>query len=61
MRACAGAAANTTYCTGELGAGIPGGCATLNVQGTTYYLFRNTWFSHSYGANGVHYRVVPAL
>jgi hypothetical protein len=39
MRACAGAAANTTYCTGELVAAIPVGCATLNVQGTTYSLF----------------------
>jgi hypothetical protein len=29
------------------------------VNGATYYLCGNTWFSPSYGANGVYYRVVP--
>jgi len=29
------------------------------VNGTTYYLCGNTWFTASYGANGVFYRVVP--
>ena len=55
------AAANTnlTYSMGEIVATIPAGCATPNVQGTTYYLCGNTWFSPSYGANGVYYRVVP--
>jgi hypothetical protein len=32
----------------------------MNVQGKTYYLCGNTWFSPSYGANGVTYRVIPA-
>ena len=28
-------------------------------NGTTYYLSGNTWFQPLYGANGVHYQVVP--
>jgi len=43
----------------EIVAAIPAGCATPVVQGVTYYLCGNTWFSASYGANGVYYRVVP--
>lgn len=31
----------------------------MNVIGNTYYLCGNTWFSPSYGANGIYYRVVP--
>ena len=38
---------------------LPAGCITPTVQGTTYYLCGNTWFSAAYGANGVYYRVVP--
>jgi hypothetical protein len=30
------------------------------VQGQTYYLNGNTWFSPAYGANGIYYRVVVA-
>jgi hypothetical protein len=31
----------------------------LTRQGSTYYLCGNTWFSPSYGAGGVSYKVVP--
>lgn len=39
---------------------LPAGCISPDVGGRTYYLCGNTWFSPAYGANGVHYRVVPA-
>jgi hypothetical protein len=57
----AAANANLTYSMGEIVATIPAGCTTPNLQGTTYYFCfsGNTWFSPSYGANGVYYRVVP--
>jgi hypothetical protein len=29
------------------------------MNGATYYVCGNTWFSPAYGANGVYYRVVP--
>jgi hypothetical protein len=38
---------------------LPMGCTSPNVQGETYYLCGNAWFSPSFGANGVYYRVVP--
>jgi hypothetical protein len=44
---------------GQLVGVLPAGCITPTVQGTTYYLCGNTWFSAAYGANGVYYRVVP--
>ena len=53
-----GAAATPTYTVGQIAATLPAGCITPNVQGTTYYLCGNTWFSAAYGANGVYYRVV---
>jgi hypothetical protein len=53
------AAANMTYYLGEIVAAIPAGCAVPIVNGITYYLCGNTWFSASYGANGIFYRVVP--
>jgi hypothetical protein len=56
----AAAASNLAYSMGEIVATIPSGCTTPNVQGTTYYVCGNTWFSASYGANGVYYRVVTA-
>jgi len=31
----------------------------VNKGGSTYYLNGNTWFKPAYGANGVHYVVVP--
>ena len=48
------------YTTGQIVAKLPAGCITPTVQGTTYYLCGNTWFSAAYGANGVYYRVVPS-
>ena len=53
------AAVNASYSMGEIVAAIPAGCAVPVVNGTTYYLCGNTWFTASYGANGVFYRVVP--
>jgi hypothetical protein len=47
------------YSMGQMVAALPAGCITPTVQGTTYYLCGNTWFSAAYGANGVYYRVVP--
>ena len=53
-----GAAAPPSYAVGQIVAALPAGCITPNVQGTTYYLCGNTWFSPAYGANGTYYRVV---
>ncbi len=55
-----GAAAAPTYAMGQIVASLPAGCITPTVQGTTYYLWSNTWFSAAYGANGVYYRVGPS-
>jgi hypothetical protein len=52
------AAAYANYTMGEIVPRIPAGCATPVVNGITYYLCGNTWFSASYGANGAYYRVV---
>jgi hypothetical protein len=38
----------------------PCGTPVSGRLGSTYYLYGNTWFKPSYGANGVYYRVVPA-
>jgi hypothetical protein len=38
---------------------LPAGSMSINKNGQTYYLYGNTWFQPSYGANGVFYRVVP--
>src|SRR5205814_5025506 len=38
-------AAQATYTVGQIVATLPAGCITPNVQGTTYYLCGNTWFS----------------
>jgi hypothetical protein len=53
------AAAYANYSMGEIVPVMPTGCATPIVNGITYYLCGNTWFSASYGANGIFYRVVP--
>jgi len=55
----AGSAASPTYVMGGIYTTLPAGCASPDVQGQTYYLCGNTWFSPSYGANGVYHRVVP--
>src|SRR5213076_2661295 len=49
-----------TYSIGQIVGTLPAGCITPTVQGTTFYLCGNTWFSAAYGANGVYYRVVTA-
>src|SRR4029077_14056208 len=53
------AAPTVSYAVGQIVAVLPADCITPTVQGTTYYLCGNTWFSAAYGANGVYYRVVP--
>ena len=40
-------------------AALPGGAMAVNKNGQTYYLSGNTWFLPAFGANGVHYTVVP--
>ena len=53
-------AANVTYQMGAVYGALPAGCISPKVSGGgTYYLCGNTWFSPSYGANGVLYQVVP--
>jgi len=47
-----------SYSIGQMVGVLPAGCITPTVQGTTYYLCGNTWFSAAYGANGTYYRVV---
>ena len=59
--AAANANAAAAYAMGAVYGALPAGCITPNVSGGgTYYLCGNTWFSPAYGANGVHYTVVPA-
>jgi hypothetical protein len=50
----------TSYVMGVSYAALPAGSMAINKNATTYYLNGNTWFKPSYGANGVHYVVVPA-
>ena len=57
--AASNASAAASYTMGAIYTTLPAGCATPEVQGQTYYLCGNTWFSPSYGANGIFYRVVP--
>src|SRR5260370_530934 len=47
------------YTMGQMVATLPPGCITPDVNGQTYFLCGNTWFSAAYGASGVYYRVVP--
>src|SRR5271165_3211476 len=59
--AAANANAAAAYAMGAVYGALPAGCITPNVSGGgTYYLCGNTWFQPAYGANGVHYTVVPA-
>ena len=48
-----------SYSMGQIVSILPAGCITPNVGSGTYYLCGNNWFSPSYGAGGVYYRVVP--
>jgi hypothetical protein len=38
---------------------LPPGATIQTIGNVTYYLYNGVWFSPSYGANGVYYRVVP--
>src|SRR5271165_3858680 len=59
--AAANANVAAAYAMGAVYGALPAGCITPNVAGGgTYYLCGNTWFQPAYGANGVHYTVVPA-
>jgi hypothetical protein len=55
----AGASSPAPYAMGAIYSTLPTGCTMPSVQGETYYLCGNTWFSPFFGANGVSYRVVP--
>jgi hypothetical protein len=56
----AGFAAGSTYALGAIYPSLPAGCAYSPVGAVTYYRCGTAWFSSSYGANGVYYRVVAA-
>lgn len=53
-------AAGSAYAMNSIYAALPAGCTYTPVAGATYYLCNGAWFSPSYRANGVYYRVVPA-
>jgi hypothetical protein len=55
----AGVAAGSAYAMGAIYATLPAGCVSSPFGGVTYYRCGATWFSPSYGANGLYYRVVP--
>lgn len=56
----AGVAAGTSYAMGSIYMALPPACVYTPIASTTYYQCNGVWFSPSYGANGVYYRVVPA-
>lgn len=49
-----------TYVMGGIYPALPAGCTQSSSGGGSYYSCNGTWFSASFGANGVYYRVVPA-
>jgi hypothetical protein len=55
----AGVAAGESYAMGAIYTTLPAGCVYSTVGPSNYYSCNGTWFSPSYGANGVYYRVVP--
>lgn len=55
----AGAALPASYPMGASFAALPPGSTSVSKNGQTYYLNGNTWFQPAFGANGVHYTVVP--
>jgi hypothetical protein len=55
----ANAAASAAYAYGDVYAALPAGCGYASYSGRAYYNCGAVWFSPSYGANGVYYRVVP--
>jgi len=56
----AAGAENTAYAMGAIYPTLPPGAMLQTIGNATYYLANGVWFSPSYGANGVYYRVVPA-
>jgi hypothetical protein len=55
----AAGASNTAYAMGAIYPTLPPGATVQTIGSATYYLYNEVWFSPSYGANGVYYRVVP--
>ncbi len=55
----AAAPSQGNYMMGLNYAALPAGAASVQKNGTTYYISGNTWFKPSFGANGVYYTVVP--
>jgi hypothetical protein len=55
----AAGAENTAYAMGAIYPTLPPGATIQTIGSATYYLYNGVWFSPSYGANGVYYRVVP--
>ena len=49
-----------TYVMGGIYPALPAGCVQSGQGGGSTYDCNGTWFSASFGANGVYYRVVPA-
>ncbi|MFM8294178.1 MAG: RNA-binding protein [Microcystaceae cyanobacterium] len=56
----AAGAVNTAYAMGAIYPTLPPGAMLQTIGNATYYLANGVWFSPSYGANGIYYRVVPA-
>ena len=54
-----GVAAGSAYAMGAIYPTLPVGATMQTIGNATYYLYNGAWFSPSYGANGVYYRVVP--
>jgi len=55
----AGVAAGSAYAVGAIYSTLPSGCIVSGVGDSTYYHCGASWFSPSFGANGVYYRCVP--
>lgn len=53
------AAASTAYVVGTTFTNLPSGCVLVGGS-TTFYQCDNAWIKPVFGANGVHYKVVPA-
>ncbi|HEX3349774.1 MAG TPA: hypothetical protein VHS58_16915, partial [Acetobacteraceae bacterium] len=54
------ATANAGYIMGDIYPTLPAGCSYSRIGGVSYYGCNDgAWFTPSYGANGVFYRVVP--
>jgi hypothetical protein len=56
----AGVAAGSAYEIGAIYPTLPAGCVYSSTGGASFYRCGANWFSPSYGANGVYYRVVSA-